>query len=249
MSSVVDEPNFKAFSKILCFVKELKECFGDKFPPVVKYYALCKKTSISNHAAIHKQVNIFGDYCFRNIEAIKGEHLESLITDDLISYNEKINFDLKQIMLRVADKTTQGVIFKHLKVILYLIHPDKDLKTALTPLVATVAPSSFLSIDGENISKEEALLSNLMAKMENKYANSELSNVNDALSDMKSSGIMEEITNTVGKGLDMGEIDINNLIKGAFGMFNKIKAQSDDPQVSGMISMVESMLGNLNLPK
>ena len=250
--SSVDEPNFKAFSKILCFIKELKECFGDKFPSVAKYYTLCKKTNISNHAAIYKHVNIFEDYCSRNIEAIKGEQLESLISDDIITYNEKINFDLKEIMLRAADKNTQGVIFKHLKIILHLIHPDQELKNALavhaTPTSSSSSfSSSIIGVPVVGETKEEALFSSLMSKMENKYGNSELGNVNDALADLKSNGFMEEITSSVSKGLDNGELDINNLIKGAFGMFNKIKSQSDDPQVSGMISMVESMLGNLNL--
>ena len=245
--SSVDEPNFKAFSKILCFIKELKECFGDKFPSVAKYYTLCKKTNISNHAAIYKHVNIFGDYCSRNIEAIKGEQLESLISDDIISYNEKINFDLKEIMLRAADKTTQGVIFKHLKIILHLIYPDKELKNALA-VHATPTSSSSSSIIGVPVvgeTKEEALFSSLMSKMENKYGNSEIGNVNDALADLKNNGFMEEITSSVSKGLDNGELDINNLIKGAFGMFNKIKAESNDPQIAGMMSMVESMLGQL----
>jgi hypothetical protein len=231
----MSDPNFKAFAKILCFMKELRECFGVEFPSVVKYYSLCKKTNISNVEAIHRHVQIVGDFCLLNAAAIKSGEVNTL-TPDLIYFNDKINFSLLEVVNKTTDQNIKQAIANHLKLILCLIHPDEELKNAL------VAASTSAS----TTTKEEDLFANLLGKMENKYGNNkEVGNVSDALSDMQSSGFMQDITKTVTSGLESGELDVNNLVKGAFGMFNKIKAESNDPQIAGMMSMVESMLGQL----
>lgn len=229
----MSDPNFKAFAKILCFMKELRECFGVEFPSVVKYYSLCKKTNISNVEAIHRHVQIVGDFCLLNAAAIKSGEVNTL-TPDLIYFNDKINFSLLEVVNHTNDQGIKQAIANHLKLILCLIHPDEELKNSLVAASATT--------------KEEDLFANILGKMENKYGNNkEVGNVSDALSDMQSSGFMQDITKTVTSGLESGELDVNNLVKGAFGMFNKIKAESNDPQIAGMMTMVEAMLGQIKL--
>ena len=73
-----DEPNLKAFVKILNFMKELANAFGTEFPQVAKYYALCKKTTMDNTTAINKQNGIFSAYCESNKDAIKNANASAL---------------------------------------------------------------------------------------------------------------------------------------------------------------------------
>ena len=164
----MSDPNFKAFAKILCFLKELRECFGAEFPSVVKYYSLCKKTNISNTAAIQKHVQIVGDFCLSNAAAIKSGAVDTL-TPELIFFNDKINFSLLDIVAKAADPSIKKAIANHLKLILCLIHPDEELKNSLVAITAAAS------------TKEEDLFANILGKMENKYGNNpEVGNVSDA---------------------------------------------------------------------
>ena len=221
----VQEPNFKAFDKIQKFLRALKESFGDEFPEVTKYYYLCKKINFDNHKAIHFQNKIFSDYCEQNKEAIKNGKLEDLLDEPFV-VNDKIQFNLKQIITKAkADDGTKKNIVKFLQYILYCLEPDVQLKTALT-----------------SKSKEDQLFDNLLNKMTNKYSNTDSTNINDTFQDLASSGFMDEVKNTIGGGIQSGEIDPDKLLTNAFGMFQKIKGEINDPGLAGMMNMVEGLL-------
>jgi hypothetical protein len=250
------EPNYKAFSKIQKFVSELNNSFKADFPNLTKYNGLVSKTTIDNHKAIHKQVKLFGDFCLQNSDCIKAKDMGKL-TDQSIIYNDKFTINLKDI-IRKADKASCNVIADHLQLILYRTHPSEELKHSLESSLQTQAASSSANIaqpqnassvvnsmlfpDNENMTKEEALFASLLTKVEKQYGNNDNLNVNSTLDDMKSNGFIQEIQNTITQGIENNELDFNNLIKGCFGMFNRAKGQTDDPQVNNMINMVEVML-------
>lgn len=231
------EPNFKAFSKILSFMNALNECFCNDFPEVTKYYSLCKKTTLDNHKAIHKQNQIFSEYLLLNKDCIKSGELGKL-SDAYIAYNPKIFFSLKQVISK-ADKQTIGVITKHLQVILVCLHPDQELKTSL------VSSNSNSSSSSTSNSKEEDMLMNIIDKFGDKYSGANFTNVGDAMNEMKTSGVMEELATSVSTKLATGDLDPRQLIQTAGKLFSKVKDQTtDDPQFGGMINMVESLLSN-----
>lgn len=231
-----EEPNFKAFDKIQKFLRALKETFGLEHPNVAKYYTLCKKINFDNHMAIRIQNKIFSSYCMKNKDAIKHGELAALNNDSIV-VNDKIQFCLKTVLEKSKpDASTVKSVAKHLQYILYCLHPDADLKTAL---VTKPQPSQSQGAQGDK-SKEEMLFDNLLGKMSSKY--SDISDPSQAFSDLQSGNFMQEIQQTIGSGIDSGEIDPTKLLTNAFGMFGKLKSEVNDPGLMGMMNMVEGLL-------
>ena len=248
-----EEPNFKAFDKIQKFLRAMKESFGAEYPQVAKYYALCKKINFDNHTAIRRQTKVFGDYCMNNKEAIKQNKLE-LLTNDSFIVNDKIQFNLKQVVdAAKPDATTARSILKYLQYILYCIHPDADLKNALTTTSGatganTTAPTIsgdmfkdlFSSGEGGEKSNEDKLFESLLGNMSSKYSN--ISDPSQAFATLQNGNMMQELQQSIGSGIESGNIDPSKLLTNAFGMFSKLKTQVDDPGLMGMMNMVEGLL-------
>jgi len=236
MSSEDTEPNYKAFDKIQKFLRDLKETFGSEFPGVAKYYSVCKKINFDNHKAIQFQNKIFGDYTEQNKAAIKAGKLDEL-NDASFVIDTKIQFNLKQIIAKAQpDAQTRRSITKYLQYICVLFHPDQDIKTSLTAVPAK--------------SKEDEVFDQLFNKMQSKLgdnpdlfgASGEGFNEAQALTNMHSSGIYNDIQQVIGGGIDSGELDPSKLLGNAFGMFEKIKGQVNDPALAGIVGMVENLL-------
>ncbi len=221
------EPNFKAFGKILAFMNALNDAFSTDFPEVKKYYSLVKCTKLDNNSVINKQNKIFEDYCMKNFDAIKSNNLENLVSDDIV-YNDKIKFNLKSIVAG-ADKNSQDVICKHLQVILCLFHPDEDIKSSLAA--------------AKSESKEDDIFNSIIASVEQQYSNtSDILSFDQALSDVKSNGLYDNALNKISQGVATGELDMEKLMNSAFGMISKIKEEANDPQINGIVNMVEMMM-------
>lgn len=246
------EPNFKAFSKILNFMRELKEAFGTEFPQVVKYYSLCKKTGLDKHNLLNKHIKIFGNYCVDNSEAIHTSDL-SLLNHDDIAFNDKIGFNLKQIVLK-ADADSAKVIVKHLQIILCLIHPDDKLKTSLTLAkkeqdekddTGAALNQIFPNLGG----KEGDLFSGLLNKLRTRYDGKDMNNLNlgEIMSDLTNGGVLQEITDSVQNGLASGDLNLNSLMSGAMGIFDQMKGDQSNPQIAGMLGMLKPMMEQMSM--
>ena len=197
--------------------------------------------------AIKMQNKIFGQYCMSNKDAIKSGNINQL-NDASFVVNDKIQFSLKAVVTKSrTDAATARSIMKHLQYILYCLHPDADLKTALaTPASLTPsgrASSLFSSSSNDTDapkSKEEQLFDNLLGTMSNKFGN--VTDPSQAFSAMQNGNFMQEIQQTIGGGIESGEIDPSKLLQNAFGMFGKLKSEVNDPGLMGMMSMVEGLL-------
>lgn len=246
------EINFKAFDKIQKFMRDLKSAFGDEDTDLNKFALLTKKTNFDRHDIILKHLDLFGAYCLANQQAIKANDPMKLNEDDLI-YNESIKFNLRRLVVK-ADADSRKVIAKHLQYIFCLLYPDDQLKNALLSSIMSSSTSSNSSqsvdatlsdltkVKGDE-TKEEAFCNNLMERiMTNSQPTDNVTNIHQAMNHLNQSNIIDDIRSTIPAGLENGTLDLNNLLKGAFGMFNKVKEQSDDPQLSTMLHMVEGML-------
>jgi hypothetical protein len=232
----MSEVNLKTWSKIVAFVRALKESFDNVAPELTKYFKLCKSTSIDRSASIKKHIDIFGAYCLANKEAIKSGKIDDINADD-IAFNDKIKFNLKMIVNK-ADASSKQVILKHLQVIQCLIHPDDELKLALQ--------SSSNNSSSSSKSKEAALFDSLIDSMTAKYENEEFSNPGEALQQIQSSGVIQDITTKVEQGIMNGDLDGESLIKECKRMFDAVKGEATDPSLAGALNMVESLLGQMN---
>jgi hypothetical protein len=218
----IDEPNFKAFAKILSFMNDLKDCFGNEFPEITKYYSLVRKTKLDNHDAIIKQVKLFKEYYEANEEALKPEGDISKLNDDFIQYNDKFRFNLKTVMEK-ADKQTIATITKHLQVIYCVIKPSDELKVSLT----------------SGKTKEDQLFNNLFNKVLSQGSDVNMSN----LMNLQNTGLYNDIEKEINDGVSSGELSIGNILGSAEGLFSKIKNDAgDDPSIAPMLNMVQGLL-------
>ena len=237
-----DEPNLKAFVKILNFMKELANAFGTEFPQVAKYYALCKKTTMDNTTAINKQNGIFSAYCESNKDAIKNANASAL-SEAPISYTEKFSFNLKAI-LEKSDKDTTKVIFTHLQVISCILNPDEELKTALTskPAPQKGGADSIIKSLMDDVSSS-------FAQGDSKEVDLSMSSINNKISEFKTSGKMIGFVEKIAKEIESGNCTENDIINQAASMLNQVKSEAgDDPQLSGVFNMIGGLLGSLGMP-
>jgi hypothetical protein len=216
-----DEPNFKAFAKILSFMNDLKDCFGNDFPEITKYYSLVRKTKLDNHDAIIKQVKLFKEYYESNEEALKPDGDITKLNDDFIQYNDKFRFNLKTVIAK-ADKSTIATITKHLQVIYCVIKPSEELKTSLTT----------------GKTKEDQLFNNLFSKVLNQ-GGPDITN----FANLQSTALYSDIEKEINEGVNSGELSIGNILGSAEGLFSKIKNDAgDDPSIAPMLNMVQGLL-------
>jgi len=227
------EPNFKAFSKIQMFLKQLAESYGNEFNDINKYYSLCKKTMLSNTTAIVKHVKLFEDYLLANKDAIK-EGNKTALNNDCIAYTDKIKINLKQILAR-TDAKDCGSIFKHLQVIQYAINPDVELKATLT-----------------SKSKEEQFFDKMINKLKNEYEGKEdadinlgqLSNMNDLMKVKDSNPQIGGLVSELQENFESGNFDLAKMAQSAMNMVSQVggpEAQND-PQVAGMMAMLNNLM-------
>ena len=209
---------------------QLKDSYGSEFPEVNKFHQLVKRLDIDaddHQDKILKVVKAVGDYCSANADLIKARDVAGLPQGKCITYNDKIFIDVKKIV-DASDEASQSVIADHLQYLLYLIHPDGELKEAL--VVKAEEQKS-------NVNPEDNFFASLLGQIESTNPNPQ--------GDM--SGFMDAIQNQVMNGIENQQLDPNRLIQSAFGMFNQLKTQAGgnaDPEVAGMFSMVESILMN-----
>lgn len=228
----------KVFGKILSFVNELKQVFPK--PHIVKYYKLLKKTPASNPDAIQKHIQKFDLFLVQNREAILSKNQSSIEGD--MSFSSSIFLDMKECILQ-ADADTREVIFKHLQVLLFLIHPDKESKEAIQPLVASSGSSASSSAGAGG---EEKFINDFMGRIEQSFSGEEFNDPMQATMKLLNSGIFTDMMSTVNKGLSSNELDVNRLIGTVQKMMGGIGQSTNDPQLNAMINMASNMMSNIN---
>jgi hypothetical protein len=125
------DQSLKIFAKILSFVNELKQVFPKEH--IQLYHKLLKKTPIGNTDAIAKHLQVFDQFISANQDAIKTKNLEKLEGD--ILFSKKVYLDLVNCMKeKETDNETRQVIFKHLQVLLFLLHPTDEVKELVQPI-------------------------------------------------------------------------------------------------------------------
>ncbi len=224
------DQSLKIFAKILSFVNELKQVFPREH--IQLYHKLLKKTPIGHPDAISKHLHVFDQFISKNQEAIKAKDLEKLEGD--ILFSKKVYLDLIAC-IREADADTRQVIFKHLQVLLFLLHPTDETKQLVQPLAQN-------STGGE-----EKFLENFMNKIEQNFSNQEFTDPMQATMSLLQSGVFTDMIQTMNQGVTSGEIDVSKLLGSVQGMLGNLGGVSSDPQMSQMMNMATQMMSNMNL--
>jgi hypothetical protein len=198
----------KSFSKILTFVKELNNAFGNKYKNVNLYYKLLKKTPISNKVAMEKQNAIFKNFASSNKEFIISKNIKDLKQEN-IAFSEKVYINIYDIVCE-ADPDTSDIIFKHLQLVSYLLCNDDSIKQAL------IAPSQ---------DNESKFINNFMSKIETTFKEENFTDPLSATMNLLQSGIFTDIVKTMNTDISSGKLNINKLLGSVQGMMTDISKQ------------------------
>ena len=217
-----------AYTKILCFVKDLNDLVGTSRKPVALYYHLLKK-SMHSEQAIEKHVELFKNWLIANKQAVlSGKHSE--LVQNVIEYTkDKVFVDVKDICSGES-KANNAAIFDHLKIIYYLVDPDSsnEIKQALTEK----SPDT----------KEEEFIDNIKNKIEQNFNENQFDNPLTATMSMLQSGIFTDIIQGMTQGVDNGEMNIDKLLGSVKGLMGGL-GDEEQQEVNGMFNMVTGMLG------
>lgn len=208
------------FKSICNFIKDLNESFGKKYKSLYLYAALIDKTGIINEEPIRKHIQLFSLFCKNNEEAILNKD-ESKIKTWNLKYSEKVYIDMKSIFTD-ADKDEKDTIWKHLIALLALLHPSSQAKN----LLKSQAPN--------NGGREDAFLTNLIDKV-GEHIDPTASNPMDMMNGIMSSGVFQELVDSMNTGISDGELDLTKMLgslQSMIGNINTMAQQQTPPRVN-----------------
>lgn len=211
-----------AFNAISTFVKSLGENFGASQHSLALYARLIEHMNLSQVSAISKVVNQFIKYISQNQEAIESRNVSKLKLNS-IQYSDKVFINMKDIFSR-ADSETQEIIWKHLLTIYGIVYPDSQAKDILKRM------------NNQTKTPESELINDMVQKIVPHLSQQDESNPMQAIMGLMSSGVFTDLVQTMQKGMDNGNIDMNNLMgqvttmfaNPALGGLNRIEEKKED---------------------
>jgi hypothetical protein len=222
------------FKGICTFVKDLT-CVFEKNHPLALYNRLLEKTPISNTKIISKHISLFRDYIIQNKDAILEQNPEKIVSDK-ISYNETVLIQIKRFVTD-SDKETKLTIFKHLQYIGSLCCED------------SLSFKKSLREKELGDSKEEKFLGNLINKVESTIDPTTMDNPLTAVTQLLSSGVLNDVIGNLQTGLSSGDLDIGKLLGsmqmiagGPQGSSSSSSQQTPMPDLSAMMNMLPGLM-------
>ena len=190
-----------SFKAICVFVKDLTTVY-EKNHPLALYNRLLEKTPINNSKIINKHVVIFEEFLKKNKDAIVEKNLDKFETEK-ISYNETVLIQVKRF-LSETDEETRNQIYNHLQYISSLVLQDEA--TLFKKLLKDNLQNN------KNAEKETEFLGNLINKVENTVDISKVDNPLNAVNQLLSSGVLNDMVSSLQSGLSNGNLDLGKLL-------------------------------------
>ena len=234
--------NKKIFSKFLTFLNELNEIFGTKHNSVFLYYKLCKKTSISNDTGLSKHIDYLKRFLLPNSDYIVKQQWQQLSPNEIrFDVSEKVYIPL-QTLFKETDKETRQAMFKHLQLLL-LMTVSEDQRIIIREALKMPAEAPVQN-------REEEFLNKFVEKVEEKFKNgsaSAQSNPMEAAMDLLKSGLLSDMTNTMKRDIENGNLDMNKLVGNIQSMIGQLS--TDNPSIPDFSSMLSSLSGSTTSPQ
>jgi hypothetical protein len=249
----IDEVNINnLYLKIMSFVKELNNIYGEKIISIRLYDKLLKKTyeiayensikDLSNEQkriAINKQITVFLEFCKTNVEAISNNSFEFINYE--IKFSDKAYINLKEIM----DNT---------------IMEEKE-ETILT-ILSYFNLFSFLLTDNEvfknninnqpNENHESMFLEKFRKRIDDNFKEQTFDDPLQATMSLFNSGLFSEMLESMKSDINEGKLSIPKLLGSVQGMVKQLNGDENPsnnsnemPDLNNIMGNVSNMLGGL----
>lgn len=227
--------NNKIFAKILSFLNELNRMFGDKDVNIFNYYKVCKHTPITKQNIIKNHVTLFSNFLLPNKDNIIKQNFSKLNPSE-IRMSDKTYIDFKQVFEK-ANKEWRPAIFQHLQYLLYLIHPEEEVKEALVPTE-------------KETSKETEVLNNFVEKLQENFKNHENKNPVELGLDLLKNGTFMNMYQDINKSLQNGDLKLDKLLGSVQNIIGELTQELPNTEgtepASSLLNNMSNMLGNIN---
>ena len=223
--------------KVICnFVKDLTQVY-EKNHPLALYNRLLEKTPISNTKIIHKHVSLFEEFISKNKDAIMEKDVTKFISEK-IAYNDTVLIQVKRFISE-SDSETKEQIFKHLQYIGSLCIQDDSISFKKLLKAASTVPEP-----GENKNEQE-FLGNLIEKVENTIDVNTMDNPMSAVTQLLSSGVLNDVIGNLQSGLSSGNLDLGKLLGTMQGIAGDKTGGAPMPDLGSIMSMMPALMGSL----
>lgn len=237
----MSEHSFKAIQN---FVGDLGDFFSSDIHSLALYERLLFKTTMAHADAVEKHMTTFKKFLSDNEEIIlkKSGHFNGII-----SYSQKVFFDMNEIMKLHMDDDTRKTIWEHLLTLLALLCGSSRARDALK----TKTPGTeLLKINGDG--EEDDFLNNIISKVE-AHVSPDTTNPQEAISSLMSSNMIPELVNSLNTGIASGKLDLTKMMNSVQKMVGNIspdaQANPDIANAMGMLTNMMSVMGNVNVKK
>lgn len=237
---MLSDSNLITFKAIINFVNDLNSIFGETQHSLKLYHHLITKTTFAHDKPILKHIEAFTNYCVSNQQAILNKDKTSLNNDN-IQYSDRVYINIRSIFFPTGKKTkpvdpeTEEAMWKHLIYLSARTNPNENALRLLRNVVDSGEQKESrsginLNILGEG--KEKEFLTNIMNKVEN-CIDPTSTNPLQAISTIMSSGLLNELVNDMGEGIENGSINLNSLMGTVQSMVSNMAPSGAPPTEGG----------------
>jgi hypothetical protein len=209
--------------------------FGDKDVNIFNYYKVCKHTPITKQNIIKNHVTLFSNFLLPNKDNIIKQNFSKLNPSE-IRMSDKTYIDFKQVFEK-ANKEWRPAIFQHLQYLLYLIHPEEEVKEALVPTE-------------KETSKETEVLNNFVEKLQENFKNHENKNPVELGLDLLKNGTFMNMYQDINKSLQNGDLKLDKLLGSVQNIIGELTQELPNTEgtepASSLLNNMSNMLGNIN---
>jgi len=218
------------FKAIANFTNELSGIFSSKQRSLKLYNHLINKTTIAHDVAIKKHEDAFQKFCISNRDALSTKNKNDL-AEPLIMYSNRVYIDIKNI-LQQADSDTQTIIWNHLLYISALVDPAGNAKQLIK------------NIKTNTTANKDDFLSNILSTVESQLEQTPNATPAEAISNLMSSGIVNDFMGGLTSGSADGSINIENMLGTITSLMGKLNNTGDNPELNQPVDMMKNMLSN-----
>jgi hypothetical protein len=222
------------FKAIANFTNCLDEVFGEEQRSLKLYAHLINKTTIAHEKPILKHIEAFRTFCKDNRDSIEEKNHETFSNDKII-YSDRVFINVKDI-LKVADKDSKNIIWKHILTISALVDPAGKARQVLKE-----------TSQKNNSETESDFLENIISKVEENVDPN--ANPMEAVTSIMQSGVFQELVGGMGNGLQDGSLDLGKLMGTVQNMVTNLNDKVGESGGEGMpeetMAMMNTMMSNL----
>lgn len=236
---MLSDSNLITFKGIINFVNDLNSLFGETQHSLKLYHHLITKTTFAHNKPILKHIDAFTNYCSSNNEAIMAKD-KNRLNNDNIQYSDRVYINIRSLFFpkRTAnDPETEEAIWKHLIYLSARTNPNEGALRMLKSVVESKSSggssrgsANINVVNGEG--KEKEFLTNIMNKVEN-CIDPNTTNPLQAISSIMSSGLLNELVNDMGQGIENGSINLNSLMGTVQSMVTNMSGVGGEGSATG----------------